>query len=68
MIWNLILQISSALDYLHKRNVIHRDVKPANILKDNQGQFKLSDMGVSKILAGGDLAKTKIGSLSYSAP
>lgn len=44
-------QVSAALDFLHKQNYVHRDVKPANILFDEHGNAYLGDFGVVKALA-----------------
>jgi serine/threonine protein kinase len=44
--------IARALDFVHERGLLHRDVKPANILFDPQGHVFLSDFGVAKALAG----------------
>ena len=43
-----ICQVSSALDYLHRRNTLHFDVKPSNILFDEDGRAVLIDFGISK--------------------
>jgi serine/threonine-protein kinase len=47
----LLSQLASALDYAHSQNVIHRDVKPANTLFDNQGNAYLSDFGIARLAA-----------------
>ncbi|MBE7536703.1 MAG: SUMF1/EgtB/PvdO family nonheme iron enzyme [Anaerolineales bacterium] len=46
----LILPIAEALDYAHSQNMIHRDVKPSNILLTQRGQPMLTDFGIAKIL------------------
>ncbi len=46
----LFLQICSSLEYAHAKKVIHRDIKPGNILIDRQGSPKLLDFGIAKIL------------------
>ncbi len=46
----LFLQVLAAVDHAHKHLVVHRDLKPANILVDGQGQVKLLDFGIAKLL------------------
>lgn len=58
----------SALEYAHRQNVVHRDVKPANMLVEANGRVKLTDFGVARIQDSGEATRTRVldGSGSYS--
>ncbi len=62
-------EIALALDYAHRSNVIHRDVKPGNILISETGLVKLMDFGISKILEHGQDGVTQArGTPQYMPP
>ncbi|HEX2143429.1 MAG TPA: serine/threonine-protein kinase [Glycomyces sp.] len=66
----VITQVGSALDFAHARGVVHRDVKPANILFGAGDHVYLSDFGVAKHAVGEDLTRAgdSIGTRRYTAP
>ena len=66
----LLEQIGSALDYAHARGVVHRDVKPQNILVDGEGLAKVADFGIAKAITDSNLTETGtgIGTVHYLSP
>ena len=59
--------ICAALMLCHKKNILHRDVKPENIFRNKDGNYKLGDFGVSRVLDAcpGAVASTGIGTYEY---
>ena len=65
-----IYQVLAALSFAHHRGVVHRDVKPANIMVTPQGVAKLTDFGIAKSKLQHELTRpgTTVGSLYYMSP
>ena len=61
-------QIANAMDHAHRQGVIHRDLRPGNVLVTEQGMAKVADFGTSRFLEIAAHGTTVIGSPPYMAP
>ncbi|NMK79505.1 serine/threonine protein kinase, partial [Staphylococcus capitis] len=69
---HIISEVAKALDYLHARGLVHRDVKPANIMISKTGAVKVMDFGIARAVsdAGNSVTQTAavIGTAQYLSP
>ena len=67
---NIAIQIASALETAHKNNLIHRDIKPHNIIITEDGMAKVTDFGIAKAVSNSTITAfgTTIGSVHYFSP
>ena len=66
----IVLEIADALSYAHSRSMVHRDIKPGNIMINADGRAVLTDFGIAKILSGPSYTATgaMIGTPAYMSP
>ncbi|PYP28824.1 MAG: hypothetical protein DMD55_04075 [Gemmatimonadetes bacterium] len=66
----ILVQVARALAYAHKSGIVHRDIKPDNIMFDEHGQAVVTDFGIAKAATGGKLTGTgmSIGTPHYMSP
>lgn len=60
--------IIKGVNFLHKNNFIHRDLKPQNILITDKDKVKIADFGLSRYLSEDQMAQSSCGTPSYTAP
>ena len=67
---NVAIQIASALEMAHKNNIVHRDIKPHNIIITEDGIAKVTDFGIAKAVSNSTITAfgTTIGSVHYFSP
>jgi TonB family protein len=66
---SIVLRVADALDYAHRNGIVHRDVKPANIMLAADGGVKVMDFGVARLESSNlTAAGTVVGSVRYMSP
>ena len=68
LIWKMFIQISLGLYHIHKKKILHRDLKTLNIFLTKDYNCKIGDLGVAKILNGTNHANTFVGTPYYLSP
>ena len=65
---NFSIQIAEAIGCAHEHKIIHRDIKPQNILVSSYGAIKVTDFGIAKAANSNTMTSTAIGSVHYLSP
>ncbi|GLC62909.1 hypothetical protein PLESTB_001958200 [Pleodorina starrii] len=68
LIWRYLIQVVLGLQALHSMKILHRDIKPGNIMVFEGGVVKIGDLGIAKLLTKTAAAKTQIGTPHYMGP
>ncbi|MFP3421942.1 protein kinase, partial [Bacillus sp. SIMBA_161] len=66
----IMTQLASALAHAHHNHIVHRDIKPQNVLVDEEGNVKISDFGIAMALSATSYTQTNsvLGTVHYLSP
>ena len=62
------VQVCSAMEMAHSHNIIHRDIKPQNIMISREGKIKVTDFGIAKATSSNTISTNVMGSVHYTSP
>ena len=65
---SIAIQVSMGLEAAHKAHVIHRDIKPQNIMSSKDGKVKVTDFGIAKAATSNTITSNVMGSVHYTSP
>lgn len=65
---SIAVQVCSAMEMAHSHNIIHRDIKPQNIMISKEGKVKVTDFGIAKATSSNTISTNVMGSVHYTSP
>ena len=65
---SIAIQVSMGLEAAHNRNIVHRDIKPQNIIISTDGKVKVTDFGIARVASSSTISTNAMGSVHYSSP
>lgn len=65
---NIAIQVCAGIEAAHNNNIVHRDIKPQNIMISKEGKVKVTDFGIAKATSSNTISTNMMGSVHYTSP